>query len=538
MELLAYFDVLRHRKVLVAVTMLVTLSVTVGVVMLRPPVYESSTLVRVKPYSANGVDYQTLQYADRITKTVIELVQSDFVTDLLADQLDADFEPAFSIAAIPGTELVRITATGNTPNEAHKIATTLTRIVLDLDAITGDSVGGENAAGIEALVVQTQAELDALTTQHRQFLTAVPIDIDQIDNLARSIDAANRRLEFLEDRYNLVLVAEAMRAETVSLVRAANLPDMPSSMSTRLAVLLGAVVGLGGGVLIAFVAESIDRRIYVSTQVPEMAADTHLFAVPPLPRRYSRILAKDHPAVEAYRQLAMSVTDANDKGTTRTMLITSAQPGEGKSTVTANLANALAERGFTTYVIDWNVRNPALHTWFNVPNHTGLSDLGRDYGLCSSDEFRKKVAQTVRRSASGVYVLSAGSPAFTRSQVFGVDFIRHLINVIADCADVLLIDTPAMLAVADAHMLLHATDSIVLVTRRAVTRQKALQQALDAINQHGSKLTGIILNGDFRGRRSSWYRHYGRVGVDLLRADRMQSERVHEYGAKEPSAPI
>jgi len=180
----------------------------------------------------------------------------------------------------------------------------------------------------------------------------------------------------LVEQYEQVRVREAMRANMLSVVEPAVDPQPPSKTRQALKIVMGSMVGLAGGVGLAFLLENLDTTLYTTEQIAEAAALSALGKIPTARRKPpSAFFNGNSPQGEAFRRLRANVLALDQDVTLRTLLVTSAEPREGKSTVVANLAFAIARSGRKVIVVDADLRLPTLHKIFGLSNETGLSSV-------------------------------------------------------------------------------------------------------------------------------------------------------------------
>jgi capsular exopolysaccharide synthesis family protein len=179
-------------------------------------------------------------------------------------------------------------------------------------------------------------------------------------------------------------------------------------------------------------------------------------------------------------------------------MVTSPNPREGKSTVVANLALAFAETGRRVLVVDGNIRKPRLHHVFGVSNEVGLSSI-----LIGEIDLNEAVHVSIQDP--GVHVLPSGHASSNPSQLLSSPGAIEVLRQITAGFDVVLLDTPSVLTVADAETLASAVDGVLLVVERARTQETAANIAHQRLACAGANVIGIVVN---RAARAPSFWHY------------------------------
>lgn len=220
-----------------------------------------------------------------------------------------------------------------------------------------------------------------------------------------------------------------------------------------------------------------------------------------LPRecRLACLVDEDSPTAEAVRLLAVRLRDLRRSRTLKKVVITSTIPREGKSTIAANLACALArKRGEKLLLIEGDVRLPALLQMFGIEPRVGLCELLR--------ENRSLLDGVCRIADTDLWILPAGSTPGNPLEVLQSEKLRYFMDQLAACFDWIIIDSPPVLPLADTSVWMRLADGVLLVTRQGVTEKKSLQKGLEALEPQ--KVLGALLNGSKAARYSDYY--YGR----------------------------
>lgn len=183
----------------------------------------------------------------------------------------------------------------------------------------------------------------------------------------------------------------------------------------------------------------------------------------------------------------------------KAFLITSAEPGDGKSTIVANLALAMAKSGRKIIVVDSDLRLPTLHKIFELNNEVGLSNVLRH---------EVSLPEAIQYShIAGVQVLTSGPLPPNPVDLLDTPQMQALIEYLKKHFDLVLLDTPALLPVIDAAVLAPMVDGVVMIIRRAQTRQEAVQAAQQQLNTVKAVPVGIVVNQAQHDNRYDYYHH-------------------------------
>lgn len=192
------------------------------------------------------------------------------------------------------------------------------------------------------------------------------------------------------------------------------------------------------------------------------------------------------PVAEAYRSLRTNLEFSSLDKPLRTMIVTSAAPEEGKSTVLANLAVVMAQAGRQVILVDCDLRRPVLHELFGVSNHTGLTTALLD----------EAAAELPLRETSvpGLRLLPSGPLPPNPAELLDSRRMAELIQTLREQADIVLFDAPPVIAVADAAILASKVDGVLLVINAGVTKREHAQRAKAALERVNARLVGTVLN--------------------------------------------
>lgn len=499
MEIRNYLTVLWRRKWLIVLTMLTCVLVAAVGTYFTTPMYEASVTLWV-PTAREGSSetiYYDVNYADRLMNTYVKIATSGPLEGELAQRLGITALPTIKVEISPNTELMRIAVRDADPALAAKAANTLAELLI-AKVKEADTVSGKSAEDLlGAQLAQIESELAQAQNDYQTTVAQNPQD-------AEKIAAASEALRVKQNTYgSLLLMYERTRASqklstrTIAVIEPAVVPLDPVSPSKLLNLALGMMVGLLGGVGVAFVAENFDTRLHSVEQIEQASRLPVLGNIPKFPTKpEGGALSAFSPAGEAFRLVRTSLMQSGGDALPRTILITSAEPREGKSTLGAHLADTIAQAGYRTLIMDCDLRIPTLHKVFDLKNDRGVSSVLD--GMCTAEE----ATQTTK--SAGAAVLTSGPLPPNPAELLGSPEMGRLLAEVASKYDVVLLDSPAMLAVTDAVILAAKVDGVILVVARGQARLRTVQRARELLSK--AKVLGVIVN---HAELNGTYYHYG-----------------------------
>lgn len=275
----------------------------------------------------------------------------------------------------------------------------------------------------------------------------------------------------------------------VEIIQPAVVPLVATSPRLLVYTGAGGVLGLLGGILLAVLRFSTDSEVRTARDLGQAISAAQLGAIPFDDR------ASDHPLADAYghfdaraesfRGVRTNLDFVLGTQSPRSFAITSAGPGEGKSTTSSNVANAFAETGLRVLLIDGDLRLPRLHEYFGIDGELGLADV-----LAG----RVDATDVMHRWGRGsLFILPAGTRPPNPSEVLGSARMEALVNAMAAVFDVIIIDAPPLLLVTDAAVVSRYTQGSVVVAASGRASAKRLRDVVASIEAAGSSVLGTVL---------------------------------------------
>jgi capsular exopolysaccharide synthesis family protein len=310
--------------------------------------------------------------------------------------------------------------------------------------------------------------------------------------LDRDVQSSRQLYDNLLQRAKETGVSTELKTSNIRVLDRAQTPLKPVSPQKPLNMLFAL---FGGGFLacgLVFFFEYLDSRIKTPDEIRAHLGLPYLGLLPALDSKH---LSGKYPLVsngvpanfsEAFRAIRTNVLFSSAQEGSRSIVVTSTGPGEGKSVVASNLAISLADAGQRVLLIDADMRKPKAHEIFTLSQEPGLSNLLVGNALAS---------ESVRKSTvAGLWILTAGRVPPNPAELLGAQRCRHLIASLGDHFDWIIIDSPPVMAVTDAALVAHGASGVLFVIGAEMTSRHAAKRAVDQLEQASGTFIGAVLN--------------------------------------------
>lgn len=336
------------------------------------------------------------------------------------------------------------------------------------------------AEGTErALLAKLEAlKLDTLREQDKTV---------QYGLLKREADTNRTLYDGLLKRYNELNATAGISSSNVSVIDVAERPTAPSSPNLFKNLLIALIAGGGLAALTLFVKDQLDDAIRVPEDVEAKLRLPLLGVVPKAANRDpdSEMDDPKSPVSEAYNSLRAALLYSTSVGLPQVMLVTSAQSAEGKTTTSYATAASLARMGRKVVLIDADLRRPSIHHRFGLQNERGLTDL-----LTSTDPIESAVSATAQEN---LFAIVSGPIPPSPTELISSPRMEQIVQDLARDYDVVVIDSPPILGLADAPALSALVDGVIFVVESERSRRGALKTALRRLRAMRPILLGAVL---------------------------------------------
>jgi capsular exopolysaccharide synthesis family protein len=494
-----FLGILWRRKWSLLLVTVTVVGIALAYSFTRTPLYQSTAEVLVRPVafdpSLPGTGFINMQTEERVATSA---------------PVAADAEQ-------------RLSQTGTTPGEIKVETTTEEVETLEFTALSPQPAAARRTAQAYALSylnLREEAVLQDLEAARQPIEAEIAVLDRQIATIERRLlgePLSPREQTALNLRYSTLLTErtgfqtqlnDLIGPEDVrvgEVLQPAALPREPASPDHLQTGAFALFVGLSLGVGLVFLRERMDQRVRDRESLETMAGLPVLGAIPRRPRhrgepRLVPLSGASSESSEGYKALRTSLVVAAARDGWNTIMMTSATPGEGKTSTVANLGVALAKAGKQVILVSADLRRPELHQYFAVSDEIGLRDIVagvRDSRGVFTDAMSLPMLREGLHRAQGIpnlLVLGSGSSLGDPPELLGSEAMKELLTWLKANADFVLIDTPPVLGMADTLSLAPMVDAVLLVASSGHVSEGALQESLYRLEGVEARVIGAVLN--------------------------------------------
>ena len=460
--------------------------------------------------STNPQDYE-IAASQQLGQTYANLAVRRPVKEGVKAVLGLSWLPEYTAKMLANTQLLEIQVIDTDPARAQAVANEVAnQLILQTPAEDRDlqqrrSYLSRDLQETEAVMDETKAEIQRLRDQ-----MAVMFSARQIADTQSQIAALEQKLRSYQATYLSTMELVQGGVNTLQVVETADLPTVPVGPNKGMTILLAAVIGFLLAAGAAYLLEYLDDTLKTPDDVQPATDLATLAAVPVikgLEAGATLPLQGDGQsgAVEAYRVLRTNLQFVGVDKPLRVLMVTSPAPSEGKSLTAGNLAVVLAQAGKQVILVDADLHRPRQHRLFSLRNNVGLTTALLDGNAGTADLLQPT-------QVPGLSLLTSGPLPPNPAELLASDHMHALIESLAGRADMVVFDTPPVMALADAAVLASQVDGVLLVVRAGQTRRDMAHQAVLALRQAHARVVGALLNRvapRSGGYYYYYYNHYG-----------------------------
>jgi tyrosine-protein kinase len=507
-----YFRVARERKWVILGTVVLAVALAMLFSLLQTPLYRATSDVVRQTATLDqtlfGTSVFESQDTDRQLQTAARLVQLKAVAQMVKDELQSSRSVESLLGTVTvetssDTDLIHISAESPDPAEAAAVANSFARQFIEYRKQANKSI-------LASAAEEVLAKLAGMTPE----------------------ELASESGATLAQRHEELVILQAMQTGGFELVQEASVPDSTVSPRPFRNAGFALIGGLILGILLAFLLDSVDRRIKSEEQMEREFGLPVLASVPKVGRRWRAkrngrakdiigFTEADSPFLEAYRTLRSNLRFYQMERPARTLLITSGLAQEGKTVTAINLALSLALSGARVTLLETDLRRPMIDQYLDLDNEVGVSTV-----LAGTSTFRDSLqvahvpsfatdarfaatAQTAGATMQrALLCMTSGPLPPNPAELLNSARMKELVETAAEHSEYVLIDTPPLLLVSDALNLAGHADGVIVAAKMKGTTLDEARDVRTALERSGCRVLGIVANGVGK-RRGSYYRaHY------------------------------
>jgi non-specific protein-tyrosine kinase len=514
MELREYWPILRRWLWLVVLSTVLAASAAYFVSKNTQPVYQSTVTLRLDLASGDLTnEYAAVLTANQLAGTYSEQIRMRPVLGAVLEALDLQDKMSPStlagrvtVASVRDTQLIRVSVQDTDPQMAAIMANQIVEVFIAQNQEFEQNRYADSKLSLSKQMTLMQEELE--TTQAALDVLGPPTTAEEkteLDRLDLTLASQQAAYANLLSNYEGIRIAEASESSNVVVAEEAIPVYSPIRPRTMANTLLAAVVGAMLAVGIILLVEYLDDTVKTPEDLASVTDLSTLGAIADIEGRTDRdrlvtLLTPRSAISEAYRMLRTNIQFAAVDGQVKSIMVTSSGSGEGKSTTAANLAIVMAQTGRRVILIDADLRRPIQHRLFELPNSKGLTMALLDINAPPKEHLQVT-------PVPGLQVMTSGAIPPNPAELLGSQRQADLLADLEKEADLIILDSPPVLTVADALVLAPRVGGVLLVVEVGSTRRGAIQKAVDALLHADARLLGVALNR-LTLRRSAYYYHY------------------------------
>ncbi len=504
-DLSRYFQILRRWWWLLALCAVLAAGSAYLVSARMQPVYSASATLLVQQAPATNIsDYNSLMTSERLARTYVEMVTAKPVFEAAAAALGLEsLGGGVKAELVRDTQLLKVSAEANEPAQAAVIANTVSNVFIAQVQLLqeeryANSLGiiQQQLESLQVSIEETQLRLNELakSTSEEELVTRSRLETTLTSNRATYASLLNSREQ--------MRLAAAQSADNVTLFEEAREPKSPIRPKKMQNTVLAGMIGLMLAAGVVFLLEYLDDTLKTPDDVTRTLGLSVLGAIGEFGRNAGELNAIENPlsaAAEDYRMLRTNIRFAGVDRPLRTLMITSAAPTEGKTTTLANLGVVMAQAGMRVALVDADLRRPRLHKVFDMTSEEGLTESLVE-GMANGRLLHPLAEHPLTLLPSGVI---PPNPV----EMLGSLRMKELLDELAQNNDMVLVDSPPALSMADAAVLAQAVDGVLMVAESGSTRRDAARDAAATLQHVGANLLGVVLTR-MPVRNNRYYYHY------------------------------
>ena len=468
------------------------------------PNYQSHTTLMIgQTITDPNPSLTEFSLGQQLAASYADMAMREPVRNSTMQALGLSFLPGYTVQALPNSQVIEIAVTDTDPGRAQSVAQELAHQLVLRTPTSDNPETEQRLAFIQSQLDQLQTQIDETTS-----------DIDNLQSQLGSLNSAQeigdtqarisalkgKRTEMQNTYTNLLANTQRGAINSVTVIDEADLPTHPTDSNRLMAILLAGAVGCVLALGAAYLIEFLDDTVKTTEEVERLLDYPIIGYVGTFPKETNRseLVTDPHsPYAPMFRYLRTNLAFADAASPVRSLLVTSAEPNSGKTTVAVNLAFVIAQAEKKVVLVDADFHRPNIHSLLGLNNRTGLSDVFRE---------RSSLQDIIRVPKEGkLTVITTGTLPPNPTELLASQRMDEFLENARGVADTVVINSSPFI-VADAAILASKVDGVLWVIRLGYTRRTHIRAMKDEILRSGSRVVGLVVNGV--PERSTYYTSY------------------------------
>ena len=493
MEIKSYFAPLLKWWWLIIACGVVAAGACFLIVRSQPPVYLSSTtLIIGRTIFDPNPSSNDIYLGQQLGNLYANIGSKQPVKDATMKALGMAWIPEYTIKPMADSQFIQIEVKDTDPVRAARVAAELANQMVNLSPGSAQSDTAGRQDFVSSQLALTQKNIVDTTTQitQKQNELGTLNSAHEIAQVQSEIQALQAKLTIMQTTYaSLLANSQSGASNILKVIEPASVPVDPVGPGKPVVILIAALIGLLLAAGAAYLLEFIDDTIKLPEEVMKLVDRPVIGYFAHMGKEYQKnpfVALKPHSLMaEAFRSLRTNLKVAEADAPLKTIMITSPDAGDGKTSVAVNLAASYLNEGKSVILVDADFRKPNVHTYFGMENVVGLGEV-----LNSEVEVWGALQ---RWKASSLYVLSAGQKAGMVDKLLEPEKIEKIVKELKGLASIIIFDSSPFI-VSDAMRIAPFVDGLLLVVRPEHTRRKVTRVAVEQILRAGGNILGAVMN--------------------------------------------
>jgi polysaccharide biosynthesis transport protein len=459
----------------------------------QPSIYTSRTTLMIgRTIEDPNPTSNQFSLAQQLATTYADIANREPVRNATMQALGITWLPSYSARTLPNTQLIQIVVTDTDPRRAQIIANELANQLIQYSptSINPEDQDRQNFVNEQLDLLQQQIKDTQAKIEELQLKLPTLNSATEITNARNEINSLNAQQRDLQGNYaNLLANTQQGALNILTVIEPANLSRSPVGPNKMMTIVLSSAVGLVLATAAAYLLEFLDDTIKNEEDVDRILNVPVIGYIAKMSKQGTTPYIADQPRspiAEAFRALRTNLEFSGIDTPIKTLVVTSTDASDGKTTIAANLAIAYVQAGKKVILLDADLRNPSVHNVMGIPEKPGLGDVFLN---------RLNIYDAVYywKENNKLVVIPAGTTPHNPAELLGSKKMKQTLEGLKEAADIIIIDTaPAI--VSDSMIVSLQADAVLMVINSGKTRKGHAKHIIEQFKRVNAKIVGVTLN--------------------------------------------